>query len=234
MPVPGTLLGALDLFAFCFLVIFGNVLDFRSYTSARGDPLEDVSDYDQNGIAIEERINMCQARGVGLELLRWWNTKYTTEGCSEEGAFTTHLLMTQAAALLNYKRCAEKDNRVGAPGCTLFMLTRQIENVLSLIYPEENPSVRLQEWWRARKNVSGRADRVLGFSKEDWDHIRIKERLPPNHYGNYYSTDTCRRDLTPSHRNTHRLSIHWFHAIRQGSHGLLGCCGTGGAPPKAH
>ena len=62
MPVPGTLLGALDLFAFCFLVIFGNVLDFRTYTNARGDPLEDASDYDQNGIAVEERINMCQAR----------------------------------------------------------------------------------------------------------------------------------------------------------------------------
>ena len=146
---------------------------------------------------------MCQAQGVGLELLRWWNTKYTTEGCSEEGAFTTHLLMTQAAALLNYKRCAEKDNRVGAPGCTLFMLTRQIENVLSLIYPEENPSVTLHEWCRARKNVSGRADRVLGFSKEDWDHIRIKERLPPHHYGKYYSTDTCqcRQDLTPSQKH---------------------------------
>ena len=57
MPVPSTLLGALDLFAFCFLVIFGNVLDFCTYTNARGDPLEEVSEYDQNGIAVEERIN---------------------------------------------------------------------------------------------------------------------------------------------------------------------------------
>lgn len=143
---------------------------------------------------------MCQARGVGLELLRWWNAKYTTKGCSVEGAFTTHLLMTQAAALIKYKRCVQQDNRVGAPGCTLFMLTRQIENVLSLIYPGENPSVTLQEWWRARKNISGRTDQVLGFSDEDWRHIEIKERHPPQHYGKHYGTDTCRRDLTPSQR----------------------------------
>ena len=122
LPVPGTLLGALDLFAFCFLVIFGNELDFRTYTNARGDLLEEVSDYDQNGIAVEERMNMCQARGVCLELLQWWNTKYTTEGCSSVG-FTTHLLMTQAAAMLKYKQFVQQDNWEGAPGCTLFMLT---------------------------------------------------------------------------------------------------------------
>ena len=101
MPVPSTLLGALDLFAFCFLVIFTNVLDFHTYTNAQGDPLEEVSEYDQNGIAVEERVNMCQSQGICLELLQWWNTKYTTEGVEIS---TTYLLMTQVAALLKYKQ----------------------------------------------------------------------------------------------------------------------------------
>jgi hypothetical protein len=218
LPVPDTLLGALDLFAFSFLVIFGNVLDFRTYTNARGDPLEDVSGYDQNGIAVEERINICQARGVGLELLRWWNAKYTTEGCccSAEGAFTTHLLMTQAAAVLHYKRLAQQDSRVGAPGCTLFMLTRQIENVLSLVHPGENRSVTLPEWWIARRGNSVSGNRVLGFSNEDWAHIKIKKRNPPQHYGKHYSTDTCRRDLTPSQRHPETFSpLVLHHSTRQ-------------------
>jgi hypothetical protein len=178
--------GALDLFAFCFLVIFGNVLDFRTYTNARGDPLEDVSEYDQNGIGIEERINMCQARGVCLELLRWWNTKYTTE---VEGELTTQLLMTQAVILLKYKRCAQQDNREGAPGCTIFRLNRQIENVLSLVHLFEEPNAVLQEWWIARKEIPGlgKSDHKLGFSIESWGHIKIKERLPPQHYGKHYS-----------------------------------------------
>jgi len=181
LPAPGTLLGALDLFAFCFLVIFGNVLDFRTYTNARGDPLEDVSEYDQNGIGIEERINMCRARGVCLELLRWWNTKYTTE---VEGEFTALLLMTQAAALLKYKWFVQRDGREGAPGCTLSMLTQQIENVVSLIHLFEEPSVVLKNWWIARR---GKSDDEVGFSIESWGHIRIKERLPPQDYGKHYS-----------------------------------------------
>jgi hypothetical protein len=126
-------------------------LDFRTYTNARGVPLEDVSDYDQNGIGMEERINMCQSRGVCLELLRWWNTKYTTE---MDGELTTHLLMTQAAALLNYKRFVQQDKWEGAPGCTYFMLNRQIENVLSLIHLFKEPNAVLQNWWIARRKIS--------------------------------------------------------------------------------
>ena len=216
LPVPGTLFGALDLFAFCFLVIFGNVLDFRTYTNARGDPLEEVSDYDQNGIAVEERINMCQARGVCLELLRWWNTKYTTEGCSSVG-FTTHMLMTQAAAMIKYKWCAQQDDREGAPGCTFFLLTQQIENVLSLIAPSPNASTALQNWRSARQKLSRKGDCDLGFSIKDWDHIKILERTPPLHYGEHYSADTFRRNLTPSQRHPQTFSPLVLHNLTRRS-----------------
>lgn len=188
LPVPGTLVGALDLFAFCFLVIFANVLDFRTYTNAQGEPLEEVSGYDHNGIGIEERINMCQARGICLELLRWWNSKYTTEGCSPEG-FTTHMIMVQAAALVKYKRFVQYDEREGAPGCTFFMLDRQIENILSLIDPNPKTgqlaSTTLENWRIARQKLSRKSDFNLGFSIKNWEHIKIMERTPPLHYGKH-------------------------------------------------
>ena len=202
MPAPGTLLGALDLFAFCFLVIFSNVLDFRTYTNARGEPLEALSGYDHNGIALEERVNICQARGVCLELLRWWNTKYTIGDHCLQGAFTTHLLINQAVALLNYKECVEQDNRQGAPGCTLFMLTRQIENVISLILPDEIPSSALETWKTVHDNLPVKDDRKLGFSFQDCNHIEIAERQPPLHYGKHHSANSSGQDtITPSQRH---------------------------------
>jgi hypothetical protein len=200
LPAPGALLGALDLFVFCFLVIFGNVLDFRTYTNARGESLEDPSEYDQNGIALEERVNMRQARGVCLELLRWWNTKYTAEDHSMEGGFTTHLLMNQAVALLNYKERVEQDNREGAPGCTLFMLTQQIENVLSSILPDETPRSALRTWKTVQDNLPIKDNCKLGFQIEDWNHINIAERQPPQHYGKHYSADGGPDAITPSQR----------------------------------
>ena len=168
LPVPGTLLGALDLFAFCFLVIFGNVLDFRTYTNPRGEPLEVVSEYDQNGIAVEERINMCQARGVCLEILRWWYSKYTAEGWSNVGSFSTHLLVSQAAALIYYKARAEQDNREGAPGCTLSMLIQQITNVLILVIPRHDNRFEMIERWRSAGFLNATGDALkLGFSIKD-------------------------------------------------------------------
>jgi hypothetical protein len=171
--------------------------------------LEEVAEYDQNGIAIEERVNICQARGVCLELLRWWNTKYTTHdvegGSLGSTAFTTHLLITQAVALLKYKRCAQQDEREGAPGCTLFMLTRQIENIL-LIIPGEVPGAALREWKRRVCNISDEEDLKLGFSSQDWAHVKIMERDPPQIYGKHFSADTSERDLTPSQRHPQTFS----------------------------
>ena len=192
LPDPGTLRGTLDLFAFCFLVIFGNVLDFRTYTNARGDPLEEVSDYDQNGISVEERINMCQARGVCLQLLQWWTTNYTAAVITEGGSivgFTTLMLMTQAAAMVKYMRYVQQDDREGAPGCTFFLLNRQIENVISLIAPHLDGDTALRDWdnWGLkRRNLSRKTDCDLGFSFEDWDHIKVSKRTPPLHYGKLY------------------------------------------------
>ena len=159
-------------------------------------------EHDQNGLTIEERVNMCQARGVCLELLRWWSTKYTA---SVGAAFKNHLLITQAIALFKYKRCAQQDGREGAPGCTLFMLTRQIENVL-LIIPGEVPGAVLQEWRRRMRSFSDKDDIKLGFSSEDWDNVKIMEREPPQNYRKYFIADTSGRDLTPFQRHLQTFS----------------------------
>ena len=179
LPDPGTLSGALDLLALCFLVILGNVLDFRTYTNAMGDPLGEAAAHDQNGISLEERVNICQARGVCLELLRWWESKYKVTNppaayTTGDVAITTHLVVSQAATLLRYKQSAEKDEREGAPGCTASLLSLQIENVLSII-----PGGPL-EWERIR-NAPSEINVKLGFNEDDWADTQIVDMDPQNY-----------------------------------------------------
>lgn len=179
IPDPSTLSGAFDLFAFCFLVIFGNVLDFRTYTDAKGRPLKEAEAHDQNGITLEERVNICQARGVCLELLHWWESCYRatnlpTVYSTTDTALTTRLIVAQAATLLRYKASAEEDQREGAPGCTASLLSLQIENVISIV-----PG-GLLEWKRIHNGPSG-PDVKLGFNQDDWVYGEIVDREPQNY-----------------------------------------------------
>jgi hypothetical protein len=194
LPDPSTLPGTLDLIAFCFLVILGNVFDFRTYTNAIGDPLEEVDVHDQNGIALEERVNICQARGVCLELLRWWESKYratnpAATGSSAGVAFTTRLIVAQAATVLRYKRSAEKDNREGALGCTASLLSLQIDNVISII-----PGGPL-EWARIHNSPTG-VDVKLGYNADEWAHTEIIDRELQN-FREYDHPEASGVDLTP-------------------------------------
>lgn len=142
---------------------------------------------------------MCRARGVCLELLQWWDKRYTTHdakgGLLMSTGFTTHLLITQATVLLNYKRRALQDDREGAPGCTLSILTRQIENVL-LVFPGDVPGDVLQQWRRRVHHTSDKGDLKLGFSSEDWGHVRIKKRDPPQNYRKHFSANTSGQEIT--------------------------------------
>jgi len=193
LPEPGTLLGALDLVAFSFLVIFGNVLDFRTYTNARGDPLEETEPQDQNGIALEERVNNCLARGVCLELLRWWESKYSAAIDPAPGpsdaTFTTRLLVSQAATLLKYKKSAEKEGQEGALGCTASLLSLQVDNVLSII-----PGGRLE--WERLHSTPNEVDDKLGYNADEWAQIEIRERESQN-YREYNHAEAFGLDLTP-------------------------------------
>ena len=181
IPDPSTLSGALDLFAFCFLVIFRNVLDFRTYTNVMGDPLEEAEAHDQNGITLKERVNICQAHGVCLELLHWWESNYRiinppTIYSATDMALTTCLIVGQAATLLKYKASVEKDKREGAPGCTASLLSLQIKNIISIV-----PGGLLE--WEQIHDTPSEVDAKLGFDHDDWEwvHAEIIDREPPNY-----------------------------------------------------
>ena len=147
IPCAETVDGALDLFSLCFLVIFGNVLDFRTYSTPDRRPLKKTNLHDVNGIGIEERYNMCTARGVCIKLLRWWSSKYrlrhnhvrcidpsfeTTGHAKTYDDFPITFLLEEAALLLEYKSRAQRGKRPGAKGCTARKLRHQILNVLQL------------------------------------------------------------------------------------------------------
>lgn len=148
IPHVETVDGALDLFSLCFLVIFGNVLDFRTYSTPAGQPLDNENPHDVNGIAINERYNMCNARGVCIELLRWWTSKYrlrhtgvmiidkgyeTSRHAKTYDDFPITFLLEEAILLLEYKIRAQLKEREGAPGCSTSKLREQILNVVHLL-----------------------------------------------------------------------------------------------------
>ena len=69
-------------------------------------------------------MNICQAHGVCLELLGWWESNYratspAATNSTADAAFATCLVVAQAAVVLKYKESAEEDEREGAPGCTV-------------------------------------------------------------------------------------------------------------------
>lgn len=210
IPDPSTLSGALDLFAFCFLVILGNALDFRTYINAKGVPLEEAEAHDQNGITLEERVNICQARGVCLELLHWWESSYRainppTVYSTTDTALTTCLIVAQAATLLKYKASAEEDEREGAPGCTASLLSRQIENVISIV-----PGGLLE--WERIHNAPSELDVKLGFNQDDWVYAEIVDREPPNYRELNPEASLCIRS-NPFPRSAHGLCTGWLHAF---------------------
>jgi len=209
LPDPSTLSGALDLIAFCFLVIFGNVFDFRTYTNAIGDPLEEAEAYDQNGIALEEWVNICQARGVCLELLHWWESKYgATDPAATDStadvAFTTRLMVAQGAAVLKYKESAEKDEREGAPGCTASLLSLQLKNIISII-----PGGPLE--WQRIQNTPSEVDVKLGFNADEWAHTEIMDRELQN-YREYMHLNAFELNLTHP-RTPHGLFTNRLHSV---------------------
>lgn len=186
LPDPGTINGALDLVSLCFLVIFGNALDFRTYCSPDGSPVTQADNHDVNNISIDERCNMCVARGTCLELLRWWDSKYaiSTTTISYQGNFATHFLLSQAGALWNYKFRAEEDDRLGAPGCTKELLINQITNILNHLGIGDVD--RMTQCAVDEKSDGMKFGNLtqLGISQATQKKMTLTCRDPPKEYGN--------------------------------------------------
>lgn len=176
--------GALDLMSLCFLVIFGNVVDFRTYCVPNGGPVAKPDKNDVNDISIDERYNMCVARGICLELLRWWNSKYSisTPESTYENDFATHIIAIEASALLLYKGRAEKDGRPGAPGCTLDLLFSQVTNVFNHLKIDPITHGKVFGSTRGGTTESG-VEITLGTSPEYLEKMTLTCRNPPTEYG---------------------------------------------------
>jgi hypothetical protein len=200
IPHVETVDGALDLFSLCFLVVFGNVLDFRTYSTPDGHPQDNKNPNDVNGIAIEERYNMCTARGVCIELLRWWSSKYRlryTGVRSMVASFTRHaktydnfpinFLLEEAALLLKYKTLAQLENREGAPGCSASKLHDQILNVVYLL--GEDASAR---WDNLVIASSEFCSEQLSMGGPKKGYLEVEELDPPQVFGKgQFSLNLC-------------------------------------------
>lgn len=193
IPSVETVDGALDLFSLCFLVIFGNVLDFRTYSTPDGHPLDNKNPHDVNGISIDERYNMCTARGVCIELLRWWSSKYRlrhTDVRSMDPSSTTPrhaktyddfpitFLLEEAALLLEYKNRAQLENREGAPGCCASKLHDQILNVLYLFGEEA-----MDRWDNLVTASSDFCNEQLSMGGPKKEYLEVVELDPPQAFG---------------------------------------------------
>ena len=182
LPNPGTVNGAIDLISLCFLVIFGNVLDFRTYCTPDGGPAKEADKNDVNNISIDERYNICIARGTCIELLNWWRTKYSisTPEFSCQNDFPTHFIISQALALWVYKTRTEQDGRPGAPGCTAELLLAQIFNVLGCLkIPIKSTIFKIA-------TTGHLAESKLGYSRESLDRMTVTCFDPPQKYGNHH------------------------------------------------
>jgi len=176
IPHVETVDGALDLFSLCFLVIFGNVLDFRTYSTPDGYP-----------------YNMCTARGVCIELLRWWSSKYklrhtnvrsvdptSTEPRHAEtyGAFPIRFLLEESVLLLEYKIRAQLGGREGAPGCSASKLHDQILNVVYLF------GETASDHWDCLMTASSEfCDEQLSMGGPKKEYLEVVELHPPQVFG---------------------------------------------------
>src|SRR3979490_478406 len=107
LPNARTVDGLADLISACTLAILGNVLDFRTYCApnqAEQHPTTKEQQwlwkkFDRNNIPGDERMAICYARGIALELFRWirmWCVVKTPEGDIIDDLPSRHMV-----ALLN-------------------------------------------------------------------------------------------------------------------------------------
>lgn len=179
LPDVATVEGFVDFFALCFLVIFGNVLDFRTYVCSNENKRYShlKAQHDLNNIDVQERVNMCSARGMCFDLLDWWKATFiikAVENQEELPSFTEDFISKEANNLVCYKSRASISKRKGAEGCTIKELTSQVLNVIKIVSWRGG-------WERAWTRISCVADRdasaaVMGFETHEFTKWVIEKR----------------------------------------------------------
>jgi len=174
-----TVEGFVDFLALCFIVIFGNVLDFRTYLcSNERSCYSGLKDrYDFNEIDLQERINMCLARGMCWDLLDWWNATFIIKAVENEEelpTFTKDFIMKEARNLIRYKSRASERKREGAKGCALHDLTNQVLNIIHA----EGWNVQSAKAWMetvGTENMDASAT-VMGFETREFGKWVVEKR----------------------------------------------------------
>lgn len=142
---------------------------------------------------------MCRARGMCLELLRWWNTAYVVRQCdpTEEIAgdlehFTSLYIAREGFKIFDYKDRMEAKSHAGAMGCTRELLIDQLRNVMNV------DGHAADEWIdiAGRFNSLIALDEMVGpFVLAHFDGInggwKIERREPPLHFGALVVLNFC-------------------------------------------
>ncbi|PPQ76292.1 LOW QUALITY PROTEIN: hypothetical protein CVT26_009706 [Gymnopilus dilepis] len=143
LPDLQTIDGVLNVVSVAILCFLGNVLDFRTYKAPNQHESSKrtkeqsflLEQHDVNAIPFSERLSICYARGVAVQVLKWISKVCifrNAAGSTVSGlpyAFTAQIL----GALLSYKKAAEDEGLGGAPHCTYRLLSAQVENVVECI-----------------------------------------------------------------------------------------------------
>ena len=133
--------GLMNLLSACVLVVFANILDFRTYRAPTQEEnhkanksQQTLLDHDFNTIPSNERLAICYSRGVALHLMNWVRRFCMVTG--PEGEIVPDLpslfLVHIARTLIKYKEGANISGLELQANCTLDKLTRQIENVVKI------------------------------------------------------------------------------------------------------
>jgi hypothetical protein len=126
---------------------------------------------------------MCTARGVCIELLRWWSSKYRLRHTVVRHAktyedFPIVFLLEEAVLLLEYKIRALQDDREGAPGCSTSALHIQILNVVHLFGEEA-----VDDWNDLVAASSKFCDEQLSIGGPKKEYLEVVEWGPPQAFG---------------------------------------------------
>ncbi|KAJ3488570.1 hypothetical protein NLJ89_g11603 [Agrocybe chaxingu] len=137
--------GSLDFIAVCSLNVLGNVLHHQTYSAPNQDEDEPADQeqqklwdqYDVNDISFDERTHIRHARGLALDAIRWYETKFEVieSKYGDRVELPTECIGLHASSLLRYKERAIAEGVKGAPHCEYWMLKKQIKNALQLHPP---------------------------------------------------------------------------------------------------
>ncbi|EDR05515.1 uncharacterized protein LACBIDRAFT_329480 [Laccaria bicolor S238N-H82] len=171
LPNVETMEGMLNIICLAVLIILGNVLDFRTYSTPNQGEDDEASPTqrtlmdtgDINAIPNNERIAYCYARGVALHILKWLRSCATFTGPPDGLAddLISLFFVQILASLSDYKSLAEAKSYGGVPHCTSHLLSKQIANILEVdpilkaawAYKERVPSCSLALEEKEKYNV---------------------------------------------------------------------------------